>query len=226
MASPRLELETFSVLDWRDNQLHHDTIGSLPRRSDDHRVKPELPRACGKARGNLPGIGCDESLQVGWLPTECFFTHRILDFFFEPSLTAAGGWGERSRAALPLEGRLWVLVRSAYFGSFIFCLIREYYVVCTKLICLWCDMLCMIWYVECTFDLCYVTIIIYDMIDMCMIRIINCKDMISYDMVYVRKNPTVLDPNQINQNASLELSKIYYLTSFEQVIFMVKNAST
>ena len=70
------------------------------------------------------------------------------------------------------------------------------------------------------------TIIIYDMIDMCMIRIINCKDMISYDMVYVRKNSTVLDPNQINQNASLELSKIYYLTSFEPVIFMVKNAST
>ena len=28
LASPRLELETFSVLDWRDNQLHHDTFGS------------------------------------------------------------------------------------------------------------------------------------------------------------------------------------------------------
>jgi hypothetical protein len=26
MASPGLEPETFSVLDWRDNQLHHDTI--------------------------------------------------------------------------------------------------------------------------------------------------------------------------------------------------------
>jgi len=26
MASPRLELGTFSVLDWRDNQLHHETI--------------------------------------------------------------------------------------------------------------------------------------------------------------------------------------------------------
>jgi hypothetical protein len=25
MASPGLEPETFSVLDWRDNQLHHDT---------------------------------------------------------------------------------------------------------------------------------------------------------------------------------------------------------
>ena len=25
LASPRLELETFSVLDWRDNRLHHDT---------------------------------------------------------------------------------------------------------------------------------------------------------------------------------------------------------
>ena len=26
MASPGLEPETFSVLDWRDNQLHHDTF--------------------------------------------------------------------------------------------------------------------------------------------------------------------------------------------------------
>jgi len=26
MASPRLELGTFSVLDWRDNQLHHETM--------------------------------------------------------------------------------------------------------------------------------------------------------------------------------------------------------
>lgn len=26
MASPGLEPETFSVLDWRDNQLHHDTL--------------------------------------------------------------------------------------------------------------------------------------------------------------------------------------------------------
>ena len=26
MASPGLEPETFSVLDWRDNQLHHETI--------------------------------------------------------------------------------------------------------------------------------------------------------------------------------------------------------
>ena len=26
MASPGLEPETFSVLDWRDNQLHHDTV--------------------------------------------------------------------------------------------------------------------------------------------------------------------------------------------------------
>lgn len=25
MASPGLEPETFSVLDWRDNQLHHET---------------------------------------------------------------------------------------------------------------------------------------------------------------------------------------------------------
>ena len=25
MASPGFEPETFSVLDWRDNQLHHDT---------------------------------------------------------------------------------------------------------------------------------------------------------------------------------------------------------
>ena len=25
LASPGLEPETFSVLDWRDNQLHHDT---------------------------------------------------------------------------------------------------------------------------------------------------------------------------------------------------------
>ena len=25
MASSRFELETFSVLDWRDNQLHHET---------------------------------------------------------------------------------------------------------------------------------------------------------------------------------------------------------
>ena len=26
LASPGLEPETFSVLDWRDNQLHHDTV--------------------------------------------------------------------------------------------------------------------------------------------------------------------------------------------------------
>ena len=26
MASPGFEPETFSVLDWRDNQLHHDTL--------------------------------------------------------------------------------------------------------------------------------------------------------------------------------------------------------
>ena len=26
MASPGFEPETFSVLDWRDNQLHHDTM--------------------------------------------------------------------------------------------------------------------------------------------------------------------------------------------------------
>jgi hypothetical protein len=26
LASPGLELETFSMLNWRDNQLHHDTI--------------------------------------------------------------------------------------------------------------------------------------------------------------------------------------------------------
>ena len=26
LASPELEPETFSVLDWRDNQLHHDTL--------------------------------------------------------------------------------------------------------------------------------------------------------------------------------------------------------
>ena len=26
LASPGLEPETFSVLDWRDNQLHHETL--------------------------------------------------------------------------------------------------------------------------------------------------------------------------------------------------------
>ena len=26
MISPGLEPETFSVLDWRDNQLHHETV--------------------------------------------------------------------------------------------------------------------------------------------------------------------------------------------------------
>ena len=26
MISSRFELETFSVLDWRDNQLHHETL--------------------------------------------------------------------------------------------------------------------------------------------------------------------------------------------------------
>lgn len=26
LISSRLELETFSVLDWRDNQLHHETM--------------------------------------------------------------------------------------------------------------------------------------------------------------------------------------------------------
>ena len=26
MASPGFEPETFSVLDWRDNQLHHETM--------------------------------------------------------------------------------------------------------------------------------------------------------------------------------------------------------
>ena len=26
MASPGFEPETFSVLDWRDNQLHHETL--------------------------------------------------------------------------------------------------------------------------------------------------------------------------------------------------------
>ena len=26
MASPGFEPETFSVLDWRDNQLHHETV--------------------------------------------------------------------------------------------------------------------------------------------------------------------------------------------------------
>ena len=29
LASPGLEPETFSVLDWRDNQLHHDTVGCI-----------------------------------------------------------------------------------------------------------------------------------------------------------------------------------------------------
>ena len=29
MASPGLEPETFSVLDWRDNQLHHETLRDL-----------------------------------------------------------------------------------------------------------------------------------------------------------------------------------------------------
>ena len=29
MFSPGLEPETFSVLDWRDNQLHHENISVL-----------------------------------------------------------------------------------------------------------------------------------------------------------------------------------------------------
>ena len=29
LASPGLEPETFSVLDWRDNQLHHETFDGL-----------------------------------------------------------------------------------------------------------------------------------------------------------------------------------------------------
>ena len=29
MALPGLEPETFSVLDWRDNQLHHETISLI-----------------------------------------------------------------------------------------------------------------------------------------------------------------------------------------------------
>ena len=29
MASPGFEPETFSVLDWRDNQLHHETFCSF-----------------------------------------------------------------------------------------------------------------------------------------------------------------------------------------------------